>query len=178
MNYCPACLSPGPTTLLGLTGVIGRRRVRSVPLVQLDVAAGDRTVTEERAGPVIRSGSVTTVAVGRGWADEDGELVVVDPRLSFVIHPYPVATCPLDAVLAGPEDVAGRGVDELVVADARPVHLSRRGGAVVVVLEVAPEGAVLDAAPDAEIAVDPAGEAGVAAPNDEPAARHEIAGDR
>ena len=74
-------------------------------------------------------------------------------RLTVVGHLHLVGV-PGDAVdLAGSLDVAGVGVDVEVSGDAGAVDLHRRGAPMVVVLEMTPEGAVLDSARHAEVRV-------------------------
>src|SRR5207245_11453812 len=123
-----------------LTGAPRRRRGRVVPRVALDVATLDRAVA--RPGPGAVPG-----------AQADGEQVVTPSRLPVVGH-LDLIGVPGDAVdRAGALDVAGVRIDVEVPGDAGPVDLHRRGRAVVVVLEMAPEGAVLDAARHSEVRV-------------------------
>src|SRR5438034_1956429 len=87
-------------------------------------------------------------------AESDGKLVGAPARLAVVGHldhvcepVYPVDPCgardhAIGARVVGPQQVAGH---------ARSVHLHRRARAVVVVLQVAPEGSGFAPASDAEI---------------------------
>src|SRR5438445_8205019 len=141
-----------------------RRRVRGVPLVELDVPSSNRTVSRPGSG-------------GVSIAQVDGELVVVPAGFAVVSHLHFIGV-PVDTIdTAGSLDETGPLVDEDVGRDARSVHLHRRGRAVIVVFEMTPEGPVLDAAAHTEVRVDPGRETAAAPPDDDAAAGHEITRD-
>ena len=133
-------------------------------------------------GPVlIFEPCVIHVRDGRRVEELDGKLVSAPTRFHDVVDFNAVRKATRTIDLRGPRDYPVIGpIQPLKVAGhARAMHLNRRIRAVIVVLEVTPEGAVLDAASNSEIRLGTSRQGGRrrTRTDDEATARHEVTGD-
>src|SRR6185503_9819321 len=112
-------------------------RVGGVPLVELDVASSG-----------VRSAQI---AEGEVAALELDPEEIIAAGLAVVGHADPEVAGVPGVRLVGPADVAGPVVHEDVSRDARRLHV--HAAAVIEVVEVSPEGAVLHAPADAEVSL-------------------------